>query len=101
MHLNSHFKQYITDISLNDTRIKKIKSAITNWENLFKEDAEIKGKFLRFYTQGSFATNTSIRPQNGNEFDVDTVCIFRHIRTANPEASGQQAGSIRTPCRLI
>jgi hypothetical protein len=28
-------------------------------------------------------------------------CIFRHIRTAIPEASGHQTGSIRTPCRLI
>jgi hypothetical protein len=37
-----------------------------------------------------------------------TYCIFRHIRTANPEASGQVyrnypdsiSGSIRTPCRI-
>ncbi len=36
------------------------------------------------------------------------ACIFRHIRTANPEASGQVyrnypdsiSGSIRTPCRI-
>jgi len=27
-------------------------------------------------------------------------CVFRNIRTANPETSGHETGSIRTLCRL-
>ncbi len=31
------------------------------------------------------------------EYDL---CVFRNIRTANPETSGHETGSIRTLCRL-
>jgi|GEM_PF-6934417 len=31
---------------------------------------------------------------------VSSFCVFRNIRTANPETSGHETGSIRTLCRL-
>lgn len=74
--LNQHFKVFHSNISLNTTRVNRIISAHTTIEELLKKDKEIKPLFNKFYLQGSYATNTAIRPQNGNEFDVDAILLL-------------------------
>ncbi|RAL26741.1 SMODS domain-containing nucleotidyltransferase [Thermoflavimicrobium daqui] len=75
MKLEEYFKLFIKNISLNINRIEKIESAISTWEEIFQEDNEIGERFREFYTQGSFATTTAVRPNNGDEFDVDAVLL--------------------------
>lgn len=74
--LNQYFKVFHTNISLNQTRINRITNAHTTLEDLLNKDEVIKPLFQNFYLQGSYATHTAIRPQNGNEFDVDTVLLM-------------------------
>lgn len=76
MKLNDHFRAFIGEISLNPTRIDRIERAYETWKSKFKEDEEIKKIFLDFFLQGSYATDTAIRPQNNNEFDVDAVLLL-------------------------
>ncbi|GIN23391.1 SMODS domain-containing nucleotidyltransferase [Siminovitchia fordii] len=76
MKLNDHFKKFLANISLNPTRVSRIESAIKNWKTKFKEDEELKGKFIDFYTQGSYSTDTGVRPKNNEEFDVDVVLVL-------------------------
>jgi hypothetical protein len=83
--LNQHFKAFHSNISLNLTRTSRIISAHTTIEELLKKDEEIKPLFKKFYLQGSYATNTSIRPQNGNEFDVDTILLLDLSDTDEPK----------------
>ncbi|WP_235991727.1 SMODS domain-containing nucleotidyltransferase [Metabacillus schmidteae] len=76
MKLNDYFKKFVANISLNPTRIARIESAITNWETKFKEDEELKDKFIDYYTQGSYSTDTGVRPKGEEEFDVDVVLVL-------------------------
>jgi hypothetical protein len=76
LKLNDHFRKFVGNISLNPTRVDKIDSAVRNWENKFKDDDEIKGKFISYYTQGSYSTDTGVRPKSGEEFDVDVVLVL-------------------------
>lgn len=76
MKLEQYFKQFEGKISLDPTRVNRIVSAVRTWENLLKEDEEIKKIFNDFFVQGSFAVSTAIRPQNDQEFDVDAVLLL-------------------------
>lgn len=76
MKLNDHFKSFVANISLNPTREDRINSALSAWENIFKDDDEIKSYYKKFYKQGSYATGTAIIPTGSNEFDVDTVLLL-------------------------
>jgi hypothetical protein len=76
LKLNNHFKQFVANISLNPTRVEKIDSAVRNWKKKFKEDEEINEIFIDYYTQGSYSTDTGVRPKSGEEFDVDVVLVM-------------------------
>lgn len=76
MKLNDHFKQFVGNISLNPTREDRINSALSSWEDKLKSNDKLKDIFKDFYPQGSYATKTVIRPQNSNEFDIDTVLVL-------------------------
>lgn len=76
LKLNDHFKKFVANISLNPTRTARIESAINGWETKFKEDEKIKDIFVDYYTQGSYSTNTGVRPKSGEEFDVDVVLVL-------------------------
>lgn len=76
MKLNDHFKSFIANISLNPTREDRINSALSAWEEILKNDDEIKSLFEDFYKQGSYATSTAIIPIGNNEFDIDTILLL-------------------------
>ncbi|WP_416044593.1 SMODS domain-containing nucleotidyltransferase [Clostridium tyrobutyricum] len=76
MKLNDYFKVFNSNISLNPTRDDKIESAFETWKANFKENEKLKEIFNEFYAQGSYATGTAIRPQNSNEFDVDSILVL-------------------------
>ncbi len=76
MKLNDYFKSFVGNISLNPTREDRINSALSTWEDIFKNDDEIKTYFKDFFKQGSYATGTAIIPTGSNEFDIDTVLLL-------------------------
>lgn len=76
MKLNDYFKVFDSNISLNPTRKDRIESAFETWKANFKDNEELKEIFKDFYKQGSYATDTAIRPQNSNEFDVDSILVL-------------------------
>lgn len=85
MKLNDHFRKFVGNISLNPTRVDKIDSAVRNWHNKFKEDDEIKDKFISYYTQGSYSTDTGVRPKSEEEFDVDVVLVLEVGESDEPK----------------
>jgi hypothetical protein len=85
LKVNDYFKKFVGNISLNPTRVDKIDSAVRNWEKKFKEDDEIKDKFISYFTQGSYSTDTGVRPKTGEEFDVDVVLMLLIGENDNPK----------------
>ncbi|HFJ9379798.1 TPA: cyclic GMP-AMP synthase DncV-like nucleotidyltransferase [Bacillus paranthracis] len=85
MKLNDYFKKFVANISLNPTRINRVESALSHWEKNFKEDEEIEDLFLDFYSQGSYSTNTGIKPKNDDEFDVDAILLLELDEENEPQ----------------
>ncbi|MEK4815125.1 MULTISPECIES: SMODS domain-containing nucleotidyltransferase [Bacillus] len=76
MKLSSHFKLFISNLSLNTGRNARINSALVTWEELLSTDDELSEKYKEFYPQGSYATETAIRPSDDGEFDVDVILLL-------------------------
>lgn len=76
MKLNDYFNLFHGNIALNPTRVDKIETAFNTWDDLLRNDSEIKDLFKDFFKQGSYATKTCIRPQNDGEYDIDTVLLM-------------------------
>lgn len=80
MKLEKHFNQFIKNISLDESRKTRIASSLSHLSSFLKENDEIKNVLIEFYTQGSYAINTCIKPSNGDEFDVDSVVVLNGSR---------------------
>lgn len=76
MKLSQHFKQFISNLSLNKGRRERIDDALVTWENILSEDEELSDKFKDYYSQGSYATKTAVRPASDKEFDVDVILLL-------------------------
>ena len=76
MKLTQYFKLFISNLSLNKGRKERINSALVTWEELLSTDEELSEKFKDFYSQGSYATKTAIRPSDDGEFDVDVILLL-------------------------
>jgi hypothetical protein len=85
MQMDNHFKKFHSDIKLNKTRVKRIKSAHETWEAMLRNDAEVGDLVVSFYLQGSYATHTAIRPQGEDGFDVDAVLVLDLDGWADPK----------------
>lgn len=85
MKLNDYFKKFVANISLNPTRINRVESALFHWENNFAEDEILEELFLNFYSQGSYSTNTGIKPKNDDEFDVDAILLLELDEENEPQ----------------
>ena len=80
MKLEKHFNELINKISLNNTRKERISSSLSHLSSFLKENEYLKDVLIDFYTQGSYAINTCIKPSNGNDFDVDSVLELNSIK---------------------
>ncbi|MDE3838760.1 nucleotidyltransferase [Bacillus methanolicus] len=70
---------------MNPTRKSRVESALNHWENNFKEDEELKDLFLDFYSQGSYSTDTGVKPKNNDEFDVDAILLLNIDEKEEPK----------------
>ncbi|GGB53131.1 SMODS domain-containing nucleotidyltransferase [Fictibacillus barbaricus] len=85
MKLNDHFKKFVGTISLNTTRVSRIESAVSSWDTKFITDEVIKDIYIDYYTQGSYSTNTGVRPKGEDEFDVDVVLVLDIDEDSDPK----------------
>lgn len=76
MRLDSHFLKLIENISLDDTRRKRVESAYVAIKELLQNDEEIKKRFVRIFLQGSYVIGTLIRPTWRKEYDIDLVLVL-------------------------
>ncbi len=70
--LNGHFQKFHTNISLDDSRVERIRAAHTKLRELVQNDRPLSNVLYEVFLQGSFRNNTAIRPLKGG-FDVDVV----------------------------
>ncbi|OOM05692.1 SMODS domain-containing nucleotidyltransferase [Clostridium saccharobutylicum] len=89
MKLEQHFKKLDSEISLNPTRQQRIESAYSNWKGIFEIHEDTKEIFVEFYEQGSYSTNTAIKPQNSSEFDIDAVLLLKLDEEMKPKETLQ------------
>jgi hypothetical protein len=85
MKLQNHFEKLVENISLDPTRIGRVRSAVKNLAEFFREDEVIRQLLIEEFLQGSFPMDICVRPQGrGGEFDVDLVLV---LRLKNPDGS--------------
>ncbi|XZL28673.1 SMODS domain-containing nucleotidyltransferase [Clostridium perfringens] len=89
MKLEKYFKKFDSEIGLNPTRKQRIESAYETWKENFKDHDDLKYIFEDFYQQGSYATNTAIKPQNSSEFDIDAVILLNLADDKQPKETLQ------------
>jgi len=73
MILKKSFDDLLTKISLNPTRIERIKSAHNTVRDFLKKSDILKKYYINTYLQGSYRQDTAIKPIDGDEYDVDVV----------------------------
>jgi len=73
MKLNDYFQLFHQKISLDKTRVQRIKSAHSTLRDTLEKHEEICSILHETFLQGSYRIGTSVRPRNGQEFDVDVI----------------------------
>lgn len=80
--VNKALEGLIQEISVPDSKYEEAVDsyeAVGTW--LSAENSNIAQYDPQIYPQGSFALGTAIKPTNGNDYDVDAVCLLQ----AKPE----------------
>lgn len=80
--VNKALEELVQEISVPDTKYEEASDsyeAVGNW--LSADGSNIAQYEPQIYPQGSFALGTAIKPINGNDYDVDAVCLLQ----AKPE----------------
>jgi hypothetical protein len=80
MKLNAHFEAFHNSISLDQTRVERIKAAHISLREILEKDEDIKDVFFDSFLQGSYTIGTALRPKNDEEFDVDVVLVLDIIK---------------------
>lgn len=77
MKQNNFFTKFINDISLNETRAKRINDAYSHLEEFSNTDEKVSDVKKELYYQGSYSLGTRIKPRKENdEFDVDVILLL-------------------------
>lgn len=70
------FRAFDTRISLDQARLRRIRSAHHALRKSAEDDAALSQRLVGSFIQGSYAQGTAIRPPEGGTFDVDVVLGF-------------------------
>lgn len=76
MILNNYFKDFITNISLTENQISRIKTTHKTLRDRLKKDEELSEYIIGTFLQGSYKRYTAIRPKNSEKSDVDIVVVM-------------------------
>ena len=75
--LPSQFKRFLGNISVDQPKLNRIKSAHTRLRRALESDDYAAPALLETFLQGSYVHGTAIRPLgNSSEFDVDVCCLL-------------------------
>ena len=80
--VNKALEELVQEISVPDAKYEEARDSyedVGNW--LSADDSNISKYEPQIYPQGSFALGTAVKPINGNDYDVDAVCLLQ----VNPE----------------
>ncbi|MFC7054790.1 hypothetical protein ACFQOY_02290 [Enterococcus alcedinis] len=81
---NEKLSKALEKIDLTNTQIERAKELYTNICNAIIKKS---GLNISFYSQGSFATKTTVRPfENGKDksYDVDVICEVQNLDKTIP-----------------
>lgn len=76
MKLPYYFKDFLTNISLTEHQISRIKTTHETLRKRLNDDEELSERIIGTFLQGSYKRYTSIRPKNGEKSDVDIVVVL-------------------------
>lgn len=76
MKLSNNFKNFLTNISLTQNQISRIKTTHETLRNRLKKDEELSKMIIDTFLQGSYKRYTAIRPKNDEKSDVDVVVVL-------------------------
>jgi len=70
-----HFKQFLANISLTQTRKDRIEEALRVMRGFLVDADRLGSRLIDFFAQGSYALGTAISPAEGREYDVDVILV--------------------------
>jgi len=74
MYLHDAFDDFVRRISLDDTRLRRVRSAHNSVRKQLRSIDEVRSRMTGTYLQGSYALHTPVRPLDEDTgFDVDVV----------------------------
>ena len=76
MKLNTYFKDFLTNISLSEHQISRIKATHKTLRKRLNDDEELSNIIIGTFLQGSYKRYTSISSKNGEKSDVDVVVVL-------------------------
>ena len=75
MELPDHFERFLRNISVDESKLNRIKSAHTALRQALERDQYVRPALYETFLQGSYVHGTAIRPLGrGGDFDVDVCC---------------------------
>lgn len=77
MKLNHYFKDFLTNISLTEHQISRIKTTHETLRNRLNDDEKLSERITDTFLQGSYKRYTAISPKNGEKSDVDVVVVLK------------------------
>lgn len=82
MNLTTGFNKFIEKINFDQNRKDNLISAHNTLREYLEKDDEIKEFLIKTKLQGSYATNTAIKPVGYGEYDVD-IAVFLNLKDSN------------------
>ena len=77
MELSSQFERFLGNISVDQPKLNRIKSAHSTLRRALETDAHAGPALLETFLQGSYVHGTAIRPLGGSaDYDVDVCCLL-------------------------
>ena len=76
MKLHNYFKDFLTNISLTQNQISRIKTTHETLRKRLDDDEKLSDMIIDTFLQGSYKRYTAISPKNGEKSDVDIVVVM-------------------------
>lgn len=77
----SYFKDFLANIRLTDSQVNDLRTGHTTLRRRLADDEKLSKIIISTFLQGSYRRSTAVKPQNGNQSDVDVIVVTK----LNPE----------------
>ena len=76
MELPQQFERFLQNISVDQPKLGRIRSAHMALSRALARDQTVGPAMIETFLQGSYVHGTAIRPFDGTEYDVDVCCLL-------------------------